>query len=174
MANKILENISSLYTDKSINGWIRGAVWAGTILVVYIAGRGVYKKIFPSQLEKNVKKITDDIKNLEEQGQKPSYPNSQYGLFANSIYESMRYCVGDDYSTVVNIMKKMNNNIDVAKLVQAYDIRQLYCFGIASGMPKDLFTAINAELGNEYLGVTAYRVRDINKNWKAKGITYQI
>lgn len=41
MANKILENISSLYTDKSINGWIRGAVWAGTILVVYIAGRGV-------------------------------------------------------------------------------------------------------------------------------------
>lgn len=174
MSNKILDNITRIYTDKSINGWIRGTVWAGTVLIIYIGGKAIYKKIFPSQAEKNIRKIQDDIKSFENNGLKLSYPAGQYPLFANTIYESMRYCVGDDYGSVVSTLKKMKNDLDVAKLIQAYDIRQLYCFGFPSGTPKDLFTAVNAELGNEYLGITNYRVKDINKDWKAKGITYQI
>jgi hypothetical protein len=38
----------------------------------------------------------------------------------------------------------------------------------------DLFTYIQKELGNEYGGLTNYRVKRINEDWSKKGISYQI
>jgi hypothetical protein len=107
-------------------------------------------------------------------GLSPTYPDSQYNLTANQIYDGMRYAAGDDYGSVETNLKKMNNNLDVAMLVKAFGFRQDYLFGIPEGEPKDLFTFVKSELGNEYFGITSYRLKNINANWKGKGITYII
>lgn len=86
----------------------------------------------------------------------------------------MRFAVGDDYATVESTMKKMQNDLDVAKLIQAFGTRQDYAFGIPTGNPMDLFTYVQKELGNDWGGLTNYRVKNINADWKKKGITYQI
>ena len=38
----------------------------------------------------------------------------------------------------------------------------------------DLLTYVKKELGNEYFGLTSYRVSNINKDWAAKKIKYTI
>jgi hypothetical protein len=68
----------------------------------------------------------------------------------------------------------MNHTLDVAILIKAYGQRQNYTFGIPTGEPRDLFTNIRAELGAEWAGLTSYRITQINNNWNAKGIKYQI
>jgi CRISPR/Cas system-associated protein endoribonuclease Cas2 len=138
----------------------------------------VYKKITSNQttsneaqadLQKEVKKEIIRLKNL-----KLSYPLTQYKLFANLLYDSMKYGLGDNYSAVVSTMKKMNNDKDVLQLVKDYGNRQNYVFGIPQGEPKDLFTSIKSELGNEYGGLTSYKVDIINNDWKKKKIKYSI
>jgi hypothetical protein len=129
----------------------------------------VYKQ--NKQLTNNV---DQEIAKWRIKGLSPTYPESQYNLTANQIYDGMRYAAGDDYGNVETNLKKMNNNLDVAMLVKAFGFRQDYLFGIPEGEPKDLFTFVKSELGNEYFGITSYRLKNINANWKGKGITYTI
>tara|TARA_R110000868_G_scaffold306879_1_gene568336 strand:+ start:7715 stop:8215 length:501 start_codon:yes stop_codon:yes gene_type:complete len=138
----------------------------------------LYKKITSNQttsneaqaeLQKEVKKELMRLKNV-----KLSYSLTQYKLFANLLYDSMKYGLGDNYQAVVSTMKKMNNDKDILQLVKDYGNRQNYVFGIPQGEPKDLFTSIKSELGNEYGGLTSYKVDVINDDWKKKKITYKI
>lgn len=163
---------------KDLPPWAKGVVVVGGGLVVFLVGRKIYKAVFPSDTEKRNRQlfqnINTEIQGYNNQGIKPSFSDSQYETFANTIYNSMRYAVGDDYATVELKMKEMKNNLDVAKLIKAFGKRQNYFFGLPTGEPMDLFTFIQAELGNDYAGLTNYRVKNINADWKKKGITYQI
>ena len=169
-------NVYKYYKD--LPSWAKGIVVVGGAVALFFVGKKVYKAVFPSESEKKNKQLLNDvnneIRNYQQQGQQPSFAESQYETFANTIYNSMRFAAGDDYATVELTMKKMKNNIDVAKLLKAFGKRQDYFFGIPTGDPMDLFTYVQKELGNDYLGLTNYRVRNINADWKKKGITYQI
>ena len=161
---------------KELPPWAKGVVVVGGALGVFIVGKKLYSLVFPSIEQKRDKELLKDI-NSEiaklQQVQKASYPDSLYITLANTIYNGMKYAVGDDYSAVQDSLKKMKNDLDVAKLVRAFGKRTSYAFGIPFG-DYDLFTFVRKELGNEFLGLTAYRVTDINKNWASKKITYTI
>jgi uncharacterized membrane protein YdfJ with MMPL/SSD domain len=142
----------------------------------FYIGYKIFSKIFKSDSEQ----LTDDIQttNLTDiqkwknAGQTPNFTASQYISFANTIYEGTKYGLGDDYGDVVDVCKKMKNNLDVALLVKAYGTKQNYVFGLPDGTERDLFTNLRKELGNEYIGLVAYRLKQINDNWQSKGITY--
>jgi hypothetical protein len=163
---------------KDLPPWAKGVVIVGVVGVVVYGGVKLARVIFPPKSKKDEKQLEKDIKEeievAQDKGLKPSYQDSNYTTFANTIYDSIRYCAGDDYGNAELTMKKMKNDLDVAKLIKAYGIRQRYCFGLPAGSKLDLFSTINAELGQEWFGLTNYRVRNINEDWKAKGITYQI
>jgi hypothetical protein len=163
---------------KDLPSIAKGIVVVGALGIAYIVGRRVYKELFPSEQEKANKQLTKDIANeievLNKQGVKPTFPDSTYFTMANTIYESMRYAVGDDYGTVESTMKKMKNDLDVAKLIKAFGKKQDYFFGIPEGQPKDLISFVQSELGNDYGGLTNYRIRNIQKDWNSKGITYKL
>lgn len=172
MANKVYE----FYKD--LPPWAKGVTVIGVGLVTFFVGRRLYYGLFPTESQKKnkelVNNISTEIQTAQKSGQKPSYSDANYNTFANTIYNSMRFAVGDDYATVESTMKKMNNDLDVAKLIAAFGTRQNYAFGIPVGSKMDLFTFVQAELGQDYLGLTNYRVKRINEDWKKKGIRYQI
>jgi hypothetical protein len=171
-----MKNLGKYYQE--LPPWAKGVVFVGGALVVYMVGSRIYKKVFPSakdvanrQLSNNV---SSEIRKFENKGLKPSYNESNYITFANTIYEGMRYCVGDNYGAVEENLKKMNNDLDVAKLVKAFGQKQNYCFGLPTGGAMDLFTFVKKELGNDFGGLTDYRVKSVNSDWAKKGITYKI
>ena len=144
----------------------------GSVLIIYL----LYKKIVNKETtqEETAQKLLEKAKQESlNNTQLLTYPPSNYLAFANTIHESVKYAVGDNYGAVTDICKKMINNKDVQELIQAYGLRQLYFFGIPTGEPLDLFSTIKKELGDE-LGLFSIRVSNINNNWKAKGIKYEI
>ncbi len=172
MANKVYQ----YYTE--LPSWAKGIVVIGALGIAYIVGKRVYKTLFPTEQEKANQQLTKDIANeiekLQKGGVKPTFPDSNYFTMANTIYESMRYAVGDDYANVELTLKKMKNDLDVAKLIKAFGRKQDYVFGIPEGQPKDLISFVQSELGNDYGGLTNYRIKSIQKDWDSKGITYKL
>jgi len=163
---------------KDLPPWAKGVVVVGGVVVVYLVGSRVYRAVFPTEAQRKnrelEKNIDSEISKLQGNGKKASFSDSNYNTFANTIYNSMRYAVGDDYGTVELTLKRMKNDLDVAKLIKAFGVKQDYFFGIPAGDKMDLFTYIQKELGNEYGGLTNYRVKRINEDWSKKGISYQI
>lgn len=158
--------------------WAKGTLAVGGGLVLFLVGKKVYRTAFPSSSTKRNKQLSDDINSeinkLKSRGMIQGYPDSAYHTMAATIYDGMRYCFGDNYGSVEDELKKVKNDLDVALLIQAFGFRQNYCFGLPSGEPKDLLTFVKSELGNDYGGLTGYRVTRINDDWKSKNIFYQI
>jgi hypothetical protein len=163
---------------KDLPPWAKGVVVVGGALVVYLVGSRVYRAVFPTEAQRKnrelEKNIDNEISKMQSNGKKASFSDSNYNTFANTIYNSMRFAVGDDYGTVESTLKRMKNDLDVAKLIKAFGLKQDYFFGLPTGDKMDLFTYIQKELGNEYGGLTNYRVKRINEDWSKKGISYQI
>ncbi|CAI8156602.1 MAG: Uncharacterised protein [Formosa sp. Hel3_A1_48] len=170
------DNIFKYYTE--LPQWAKGAVVIAATAAVGFVGYKVYRMVFPSDSEKQAQQllntIQNDIARWEREGLTPSYPEVQYQAMASSAYDGMRYCAGDNYTAVEEILKKMQNNLDVSLLVSAFGIRQNFCFGIPTGTPLDLFSFVKRELGDEWGGLTDYRIKRINDNWQKKGITYKV
>jgi len=163
---------------KDLPPWAKGVVVVGGAVVVYLIGSKVYRAVFPTEAQRKnrelEKNIDSEISKMQNNGKKASFSDSNYNTFANTIYNSMRFAIGDDYGTVESTLKRMKNDLDVAKLIKAFGLKQDYFFGLPAGDKMDLFTYVQKELGNEYGGLTNYRVKKINEDWRKKGITYQI
>ena len=163
---------------KDLPPWAKGVVVVGGAVVVYLIGSKVYRAVFPTEAQRKnrelEKNIDSEISKMQSNGKKASFSDSNYNTFANTIYNSMRFAIGDDYGTVESTLKRMKNDLDVAKLIKAFGLKQDYFFGLPAGDKMDLFTYVQKELGNEYGGLTNYRVKKINEDWRKKGITYQI
>lgn len=141
------------------------------------AGYKILSLFFKSDSEKASALILSEAekeKQALEKRYKLSYNPSQYPAFANIIYESTKYGIGDNYGAVVDTLKKLKNDLDVNQLIKVYGTKQNYIFGIPQGAPRDLFTNLRAELGNEYGGLTSYRIDQINNDWAKKGIKYKL
>ena len=144
----------------------------GSAIIIYL----LYKKLFSketTQIEGGEQLLDKTKQESQNNSQLLTYPVSNYLAFANTIHESVKYAVGDNYGAVTDICKKMMNDKDVQQLILAYGLRQLTFFAIPTGEPLDLFATIKKELGDE-LYVFSIRVSNINDNWKNKGIKYQI
>lgn len=141
------------------------------------AGYKILSSIFKSDSDLAAQLILTEAekerKELEKKF-KATFSPTQYAQFANIIYESTKYGAADNYPAVVDIMKRLKNDLDVNKLITVYGKKQHYIFGIPQGDPRDLFTNIRAELGNEYMGLTSYKLDNINEDWAKKGIKYKL
>lgn len=166
MAN-LIQRYKKLNTAEKIGVWAIGGFIAYEL--THLFGRNAQK-------ETNKQIIVESTKELNDLNKKytPTFKPSNYLAFANSIYEGTKYGIGDNYGAVRDLLMKMNNDLDVLLMVKAYGARQGYVFGIPQGEPKDLFTTIRNELGNEFFGLTSSKLDAINQNWKKKGIKYQI
>jgi hypothetical protein len=161
--------LGKAYSD--LPKWAKGVLAVGALAATAALIITIKKMIKTAKSEKDLTTWKKELQQLENK-YKASYSDAQFQAFANQIYESIKYSVGDDYGLVVTIMKRMNNDLDVALLVEAYGKRQRYAFMIPIGEPMDLFTTMQAELGSEYGGITNYRIGQINTDWAKKGITY--
>lgn len=122
----------------------------GGILIFIALNRKKWIKAIKDRRDKQT--YTEDLDILESDGKKATYLDSQYLIFANSLFQAMdssAFDWGTDETTVGSIMYKMKNDIDVNKLITAfgkkdgYDLSE-WITGDFSSEAKDMY--VNAPL----------------------------
>lgn len=162
------DNIYKYYKD--LPPWAKGIVVVGSLGLAYIIGSKIYVALKPKpQDEKNIESDIDKLKAKMS----PTYSNASYDNYAETIYQAQRTSIGNDSGTIQDTAQLMNNDLDVALLIQAYGTRQDYAFGFPTEK-YSLLGAMRKGISNDAFGVFSYRIGTINNDWKKKGITYRI
>lgn len=98
-----------------------------------------------------------------QQGERLTFPKSQYLTWADQIEEAMQY-MGTYPDTIADIISNCKNNLDVLELVKAFGTRDIYFFGGANSYT--LPQALRDELSEGWM-------KEINEGLASKGITYR-
>jgi hypothetical protein len=168
MSNKVYQYYQGLPS------WARGIVVVGGLVLVYIVGSTIYKKVFPAPLPADIQNNNNDISNFSTT-ETPTYPSSQYDNFATDISNSVG-ALSYDSATVKETLMKMMNNLDVALLIKAYGIRYDYKLPVLGNMgdPYDVLAVSRHIIDGDLYGLHSSRADDVNNDWASKGITYRI
>jgi hypothetical protein len=94
--------------------------------------------------------------------EKPSYPDLQYKIYADKIYQAGMIIGGTDEDAIYDVFKAMNNDVDVAKLIVAFGKRRIE-FSFQEGSLPEFITS---ELDED-------EIKIVNKTLANKGIKYR-
>ena len=136
---------------------IQESIFAKPLTWAIIAGVAIY---FGSKLFKNLSKKGSLIQTKEDililqQTQKQSYLDSQYTAYADVLFTAMDG-FGTDEDAIFRVFTAMKNDLDIAKLINAYGLRKDE--SLAEWLQGDLSSSDMAKL---------------NKILSTKGIKYQ-
>jgi phospholipase/lecithinase/hemolysin len=110
---------------------------------------------------KQEKTIKKDIKKLEKEGESYSYSKTTYDGFAETIYQENQ-SMNTDEEKIYEIFRKMNNELDVVALKDAFGKRRPQF----DTQARDLDGFLNADLNKEEIG-------EINSILQRKKIKYR-
>jgi hypothetical protein len=115
---------------KDIPGWAKGVAIIVVIGIIAFVVYKFYKDFKPrTQEQKDLEKDQDTFVN---QGQKPSFPRSQYKAFADTIQQE-NLSWDTDEEKIYGIFKQMKNDLDITLLVEAFGERRPQ-FTVNTGM----------------------------------------
>ena len=130
------------------------AIAAGVGVVAYLMFKksgsffSSIKKFLGKQTAEDIEKsTTNDIKELNKKGVKPTYYASQYVQFADTLYNAMitsNPFQGTDEEAIYSVMRSMKNDVDINMLVKAFGTRRMEFSlkggGLAAFLQDDLDT----------------------------------
>jgi len=196
MSDTLLKRVTSIYTDKSINGWVRGIAWIGTAAVLYIIGNAIVKNInaaksaadqaarqaqLDGEIASKMNGTGTDASGNAVPAQNPSYADSQYAAFADAIQNALSGCdftpsatllgiLSDSGTAVYNVIQNINNDVDFLKLEKAYGLRTIskswYCGYLSDITNADMETALTRVLDSQEISY-------LNNYMAGKGISYK-
>lgn len=172
-----------VYED--LPSWARGIVIVGGLAITYIIGTNIVKMVkaasasADNQAKQN--QIQSDLNNLGNQGVLPTFDDSQYNAWADSIEGALQGC---DYSVSVaafgiltnsgtavwNVLSQLKNDADFLKLSKAYGssrtlVKHFYC-GYANDVTGSFSATLTRVLNpqelakiNQYLGDNGLKSR---------------
>jgi len=168
----------------SLPPWAKGVVVVGGLAMTYVIINGILKKVKADAELKNERNSVDvqqqELQNLIDAGQRPTFPQSQYYTWADEIQNQFDGCDTSTFSdggiwfifsnsgkTVKNIIENLEKDIDFLALQTAYDIRTYdQCGWWMGNVTGNLSKAINDELASA-------EISEINDILESKGITYK-
>ena len=111
---------------KGLPSWAKGTLAVGGLVIVGFFAYTIYRNAKIKQGEREGRKAAQDAKkeldNLLKQGIIPSFGNSQYEIFFQTLVTSMNSC-GTDENSVYSVFNAMKNKADVLKLIEAFGVR---------------------------------------------------
>lgn len=173
---------------KELPPWAKGVIVVGGAAVVYFTATRIFRNIKNARNKRDAKKTQSEVKSelaqLQQQGIKKSYPDSQYNAWADKIEKQFD---GIDWKqnwfdkdvpiigqwsgsgkSVAEIFKQLKNNADLLALVAAYGVRTYDQAGVFTGdFTGNLYQAIQDELDKGEIDA-------LNALLRKKAITYQV
>lgn len=170
VAAKALKKDKTEMTPESSPKTFKQSVFSNPLTWAVIAGAGIYvvSRILKKK-DTSTQTAQKDVKKLEQQGQKPTYIDTNYLQFADGIYQAGRanrvplgLFLGADEDVFINTFKKMKNDLDVTKLIEAFGERRM-AYSLKGGN-------LGAFMQDE---IDADTINIINTDLRSKKIKYQ-
>lgn len=178
--NKLLR----VYED--LPSWARGIVIVGGIGIAYIVGTNIVKIVKSASAAANEKakqaEIQNDLNSLSNNGVVPTYTDSQYASWADSIQAALTGCdytmsasvfgiLTDTGTAVWDVLSNLKNDADFLKLSKAYGTtrvitKHFYC-GYFDDVTGSLTTVLTRILNPQELS-------KINERLRSNGLKSQI
>lgn len=150
--------------------WAKGLIAVAAAGSAFIIGKKIFDAIQRSAELKHEKKELDDnsdaIKDLKNDGEVQSYPDSQYRTWANSLKVAFDGC-GTSNGVWRNVLNALKNDLDVHKLVDAFGVQKIDRCGWGTG--DDDYTlgqALADDLGEN-------EVKEVNSILSKKNIKFR-
>jgi hypothetical protein len=162
---------------KELPSWAKGVVVVGGLAVTYIFASQIIRRLRDSQKrkekEKSVNDASNELKDLANNGIKPTITKSQADAFADKIVKQF---TGADmflqsFGVVKGIFSQLKNDADYLLLKQQFGLRTyndaFNVFGWNQVKDVTLEAAIQDELTNG-------SISQLNSILASKGITYRV
>jgi hypothetical protein len=174
--NKLLR----VYED--LPSWARGIVIVGGLGIAYIVGTNIVKMVKSASAAaddaQKQNQINNDLNKLSKNGVEPSYDESQYQSWADSIQGALQGC---DYSFSIvdfgvltsggtyiwNILSQLNNDADFLSLSRAYGSNRTITKHWYCGYGSDVTGSLSATLTRI---LNPYEIGLINERLGKKGL----
>ena len=148
-------------------GVAKVAIIGGALVGIYISYKAINRAIEVSKEKKGLNTEKDELKQLNNQGIKQSFPDSMYITWADTLKKNLNGCTNDPL-LIIGVITKMKNDADWLKLVEAFGTTQVEGCMLASNRTVSLQAALNWKLDTVY-------VKMLNDQWfKAKGSKYRL
>lgn len=112
--------------------------------------------------QQNVQQYINDTLNK----QNPTKTLGEWTLIANNIYNDLDQLLSNNTSDAVYQMCRVQNDADVALLLQAFGTRQSHWFGLIGGKLVDLPSFVAEQMSSS-------DINTINDNYARKGIKFR-
>jgi hypothetical protein len=148
---------------------IKTAIALVTVLVAGYAIFSIFQIVKKKGLtDTGIQDAKKDLKDLEKQGLKPSYNNSQFETWASQLHKAMKD-YGTDSDTVYRIFGNMKNKADILKLIEIYGKRP-ETGGLFAGHLTDQDLSLAEQIQSDFSNSD---IEKINKIFKSKRIDFQ-
>jgi len=131
--------------------------------VAFFGGKKIYNTILSSADKRDLNKEQAEA---ERQGEKLTYPLSQYNTFADKLEQAM-FDIGTNETAVYNVFKALKNNLDFIELKKAFGERK-YTGGV---LPYWAYGSLNL---NKWIAeeMSQSEISNINTILNNNGIKY--
>ena len=113
-------------TYNNLPNWAKGAIAVGGVLIVGIFGYKIYQDVKRKRDLKDASQASDqadtELRNLSNQGIKPTISTSQATTLAQSLVQSMNGC-GTDENKIYGVFEQLKNDADVYMLIKQFGVR---------------------------------------------------
>lgn len=111
--------------------------------------------------------VEDQKKQLQKVGLKLTKSKAEWDAIANKIYADLRYSGIDDNKADAGYqVARVQNDLDMAYLIESFGKRQEYAFGIPYGEKQDLMQFITSNLSDA-------AINKINANYQSKKMKFR-
>lgn len=108
---------------KQLPPWAKGTIIVGGGVVIFLIGDSIWNAVKQAkQNSANLVTASDAVNTLNQlsaQGENPTYPDTQFQSWANSLVAAMSGCATDT-DAIETIFSSLNNDADVYKLIAIY------------------------------------------------------
>lgn len=156
---------------------VKGVIAVGLGLLGY----GLYRSLKKKQEEKEATQAAQaaaiELEQLKQQGIVPSYSDSQFLSYANSLVEAMNGC-GTDEAMIFSVFSALRNDADIRKLMVAFGLRYYQPCAVTSPISYAIWQLNDHAYGGELGTWLAYDlssgdIAEINDILQSQGINFQ-
>ncbi|WP_222166851.1 hypothetical protein [Edaphocola aurantiacus] len=118
--------LKNLFTGLPL--WAKGIlalVVVGVVVLIALKAKGILETITRKlTAKKAVTEVKNELKDLEAQGQKPTYTISQFKVMCDKLWQAMDG-MGTDEDAIYDVFGMMKNDADVLMLISTYGTRDI-------------------------------------------------